>query len=90
MIGKIITLDNDSKYLILLENTLDNKKFVIGVKIISDKYTNDFKLFLEKKKDDSSIFEEIQDEELLKVIVNSYILDKMERYVWRKIERVLL
>lgn len=77
MIGKIVSLDNDEKYLMLLEENVENKKFLIGIKIVSAKYTNEFKLFLEKKKDDDILLEEIQDEELLKVLVNSYILDNL-------------
>lgn len=77
MIGKIITLENDRRYLMLLKETVDNKDFLIGVKIVDDKYTNEFKLFLEKKKESEMFLEEIQDEELLKVLVNSYILDNL-------------
>lgn len=77
MIGKIVSLDNNEKYLMLLEENIENKKFLIGIKIVSDKYTNEFKLFLENKKDDDILLEEIQDEELLKVLVNSYILDNL-------------
>lgn len=77
MIGKTITLDNEEKYLVILDNNVDNKHFLIGVKVVLDKYTNEFKLFLEKKKDDDILLEEIQDEELLKTLVNSYILDNL-------------
>jgi len=75
MIKNIVTLDNGDKYLLLLKNTLDNKTFFVGVKMILDKYTNEFKVFLEKQKDEEIFFEEINDEELLKTLVNDYILD---------------
>lgn len=77
MIGKTITLDNEDKYLVILENNVDNKYFLIGVKVVLDKYTNEFKLFLEKKKDEDILLEEIHDEELLRTLVNSYILDNL-------------
>lgn len=77
MIDKIITLKNEEKYYIFLDKTFENDKFYIGVKLLDEKLTNDFKVFLENKKNDEVFFELIEDEKLLKVIVNSYVLDNI-------------
>ena len=76
MLNKIVTLDNEERYLIILEKKVDDKNFLIGIKLQGDKYLNEFKLFLEKKIENVLSFEEIEDEELLKVLVNSYVLNK--------------
>ncbi len=78
MINKIVVLDNDDKYLIILNEKINNNSFLVGVKIVNEKYTNDFKLFLEKKKDNDIFLEEIEDEDLLKVIVNSFLLKNID------------
>lgn len=77
MIGKIVTLDNKEKYLIILEQKVNDDNFFIGNKIIDNNYTNEFKAFLEKKKENDLFLEEVVDDELLKVLVNSYVLNKL-------------
>lgn len=77
MIGKVITLDNEDKYLVLLNEKIDKDSFLVGVKIVDDKYTNVFKLFLEKHDKEEVYLEEIKDYELLKVIVNNYLLNNI-------------
>ena len=75
--NKIVTLENNEKYLILNKEIIDKKEFIIGIKIENEKYTNEFKFFIESKKNEEVLLEEIQDEELIKVIVNSYILNNI-------------
>lgn len=77
MINKMITLENNEKYLIILKETIDKDEFLVGVKIVDEKYTNEFKLFLEKNDKEDKILEEIKDEELLKVVVNNYLLNNI-------------
>ena len=77
MKNKIVTLDNEEKYLILEKEKIDDKEFLIGIKIINDKYFNEFKFFMENKKNDETYLEEIKDENLIKVIVDSYILSNI-------------
>ena len=77
MINKMITLENNEKYLIILKETIDKDEFLVGVKIVDKKYTNEFKLFLEKNDKEDKCLEEIKDEELLKVVVNNYLLNNI-------------
>lgn len=78
MIDKLITLDSGEKYLIILKETIDKDGFLVGVKIVNEKYTNEFKLFLEKQDKEEVYLEEIKDEELLKVVVNNYLLKNID------------
>ena len=75
--NKIVTLDNNDRYLILGRETIDTTSFLIGIKIVENKYINDFKLFAETKKNEDVYLEEIQDQELIKTVVNSYILSNI-------------
>ena len=75
--NKIVTLDNNDQYLILGRETIDTTSFLIGIKIVENKYINDFKLFAETKKNEDVYLEEIQDQELIKTVVNSYILSNI-------------
>lgn len=77
MINKIVTLDNDDKYLVFFETKYENNIFYVGVKIVDNKWNNDFKLFLEKKKDDDVYLELIDDSNFLKVLVNKYLLENV-------------
>lgn len=77
MINKLITLENNEKYLIILKETIDKDEFLVGVKIVDEKYTNEFKIFLEKNDKEDKFLEEIKDEELLKVVVNNYLLNNI-------------
>lgn len=77
MIEKIVTLENNEKYLMILNEIIDSKSFYLGIKIENEKYTNEFKLFLEKKKENQTFLEIIEDESLIKILVNSYILDNI-------------
>ena len=78
MIDKIITLDNNEKYFIIIEKKYENDLFYVGVRVFDDKWTNDFKLFLEKKNNNEVFLEVINDEKVLKVIVNSYLLESIK------------
>ena len=60
----------------ITENIKDNV-FLIGIRIEYEKYINDFKIFLEEIKNDKVILNIIEDEELIKVVVNAYLLDKI-------------
>lgn len=77
MINKIITLDNQEKYYIFLDKNFDNDKFYVGVKLLDGNWTNDFRVFLEKKKDNDIFLDLIEDEKILKVIVNNYLLENI-------------
>jgi len=77
MINKIITLENQEKYYLVLEKSFDNDKFYVGVKLLENKWTNEFKVFLEKKKDEDIFLELIDDEKILKVIVNDFLLENI-------------
>ena len=77
MLNKIITLDNQQKYYIILDKSFDSEKFYIGVKLIENRWINDFKVFLEKKTNDGVFFELIEDEKFLKIIVNDYLLENI-------------
>lgn len=77
MINKIITLENQEKYYLVLEKNFDNDKFYVGVKLLENKWTNEFKVFLEKKKDEDIFLELIDDEKILKVIVNDFLLENI-------------
>lgn len=79
MIGKIVELDNKEKYLIVLEQRINEDNFYIANKLVDDKYTNEFKAFLERKKENDIFLEEVVDEELLKVLVNSYVLNEINK-----------
>ena len=78
MIDKIITLKNDEKYFIFLEKVLEKDKFYIGVKLKEDKYTNIFKVFIERKIENDIFFEEVNDEKILKVFVDIYLLENIK------------
>lgn len=75
--NKIITLENKDKYLTITKVLIDNKEFVIGIKLVDEKYINEFKFFAEIKKNDEIFLEEITDEALIKIIANSYILSNI-------------
>ena len=75
--NKIITLENDEKYLIIAKENIDQNEFVIGIKIVEDKYVNEFKYFIETKKHDEIFLEEITDENIIKIIVDSYVLSNI-------------
>lgn len=74
--NKIITLDNNDKYLIITKTTLNNNEFFVGIKIINEKYHNEFKIFTSKTKNSEIYVEEIQDNNLIKLIVDNFILEK--------------
>lgn len=77
MLEKVITLDNGEKYFLILEKKYENDLFYVGVRIENDKWTNEFKLFLEHKKDNDILLECIDDENVLRVIVNAYLLNSI-------------
>ena len=75
--NKIVTLENNEQYLILSKEKIKDNVFLIGIRIENEKYINDFKIFLEEIKNDKVILNIIEDEELIKVVVNAYLLDKI-------------
>lgn len=78
MVDKIITMDDNEKYFIILAKEYENDLFYVGVRVFDDKWTNDFKLFLEKKNNNEVFLEIIDDEKVLKIIVNSYLLESIK------------
>lgn len=75
--NKIVTLENNEQYLILSKEKIKDNSFLIGIKIEDEKYINDFKIFLEETKNDKVYLSIIEDEELIKVVVNAYLLEKI-------------
>ena len=74
---KIVTLDNHNQFLIISEQKIENEKIAIGVKLKGTKYENDFCFFREIKKAQDIYFEKIEDEMLIKLIVNHYIVNNI-------------
>lgn len=74
MRDKIVTLENEEKFLIITEIKIKNEKFLVGVKVVDERYENDFRFFVENNKNGEKFLEEIKDESLIKLIVDKYIL----------------
>lgn len=77
MENKIITLDNNEQYFILTKEKIEENTFLIGIKIENDKYLNEFKIFLEETKNDKTNLTILDDEDLIKVIINAYLLERI-------------
>ena len=76
MVDKIITLNNQKKYLILDETTIDNKKYYFGIRLENNEPTNNYLYFEEI---DNNNLKPIIDENLKEILLTSFTINYINK-----------
>ncbi len=76
LVDKIITLNNQRKYLILDETTIENKRYYLGLRIENDEPTNNYLYFEEK---DNNNLKPIIDEEIKEILLTAFTINYIDK-----------
>ena len=77
--GQIITLDDNEKYLLLLDTIQEGHKFFYANKLTADeKNTSDFEIFEETIEDGDTYMEIVEDDEVKEFLVKVFTVDLMD------------
>lgn len=74
--SKIVKLESGEKFLLFKIFKIQNEKFIAGVKIEDNKYINDFHIFIENNKNGEKYLEEITDPNIIKLIIDNFIINE--------------
>ena len=78
-IGQIITLDDNEKYLLLLDTIQEGHKFFYANKLNqNEENTNDYEIFEEVKEDNDTFMEIVEDEEVKNFLINVFTVDMID------------
>ena len=76
MVDKIITLNNQKKYLILDETIIDNKKYYLSLRLENDEPTNNYLYFEEIDNDN---LKPIIDEKMKDILLTSFTINYVDK-----------
>lgn len=77
--GQIITLEDNEKYLLLLDTVQEEHKFFYANKLSDDeKTTNIYEIFEETQEDGNTYMELVEDEEIKKFLINVFTIDMVD------------
>lgn len=77
--GQIITLEDNEKYLLLLDTVQEGHKFFYANKLTADeKTTSEYEIFEETIEDDSSYMDVVEDKEVKEFLLKVFTVDMME------------
>lgn len=77
--GQIITLEDNEKYLLLLDTVQEGHKFFYANKLTADeKTTSEFEIFEETIEDDGSYMDVVEDKEVKEFLLKVFTVDMME------------
>lgn len=84
MVDKIITLDNNKKYIILDETLLDNTKYYFGLRLDDNNEPTNYYLYFEETKDNKDIYlKPIENEEIKNILLTSFTINYLDKvYDW--------
>ena len=74
-VNKIVTLETNEKFLIISDIKIKNERFLMGVRVNEGKYENDFRIFTENIKNNERYLEELVDQDLIRLIVDTYVIE---------------
>ena len=78
-IGKIVTLEDNDKYLLLMETTQEGHKFYYANKLTDDeKTTSEYEIFEQTSEDGTDYLELVLDEEIKEFITQVFTIDMLE------------
>ena len=77
--GQIITLDDNEKYLLLLDTIQEGHKFFYANKLTEDeKNTSEYEIFEETTEDGDTYMEIVEDDEVKEFLVNVFTVDMID------------
>lgn len=77
--GQIITLEDNEKYLLLLDTVQEGQKFFYANKLTADeKTTSEYEIFEETIEDDGSYMDVVEDKEVKEFLLKVFTVDMME------------
>lgn len=77
--GQIITLEDNEKYLLLLETTQEDHKFFYANKLtIDEKTTSEYEIFEEITYEDGTYMDIVDDQEVKEFLMKVFTVDMME------------
>lgn len=80
MVDKIITLDNDKKYVILDETILEKKQYYFGLRLDgNEEPTNNYLFFQEYKEDDNTFLVPINDKNMKGLLLTAFTINFLDK-----------
>ena len=80
MVDKIIELENDRKYVILDETSLNNVKYYFGLRLSeSEEPTNNYLFFEESKEGNNTFLAPIEDEDMKGLLLTSFTVNFLDK-----------
>lgn len=77
--GQIITLEDNEKYLLLLDTVQEGHKFFYANKLTADeKTTSEYEIFEETIEDDGSYMDVVEDKGVKEFLLKVFTVDMME------------
>ena len=76
MVDKIVTLNNQKKYLILDETTIDDKKYYLGLRIEDNKPTNNYLYFEEI---DNNSLKSVKNEAIKEILLTAFTINYVDK-----------
>ena len=77
--GQIITLEDNEKYLLLLDTVQEGHTFFYANKLTADeKTTSEYEIFEETIEDDGSYMDVVEDKEVKEFLLKVFTVDMME------------
>lgn len=78
--GQVVTLDDNEKYLLLLDTTQEGHKFFYANKLDDkENTTSEYEVFEETVEGDDTYLETVEDEEIKKFLVSVFTVDLLEQ-----------
>ena len=78
-IGKIVTLEDNEKYLLLMETNQEGHKFYYANKLTDDeKTTSEYEIFEQTTEDGTDYLEIVLDEEIKEFLTQVFTIDMLE------------
>lgn len=80
--NEIIELENNTSYLLLLNNELDNENYFLAVRLEeNDTPTQDYIVLKEIKENEDSYIQKVNDPFILSKLITEYYLDLEEDFI---------
>ncbi len=77
--GQIVTLEDNEKYLLLMDSVQEGHKFFYANKLTNDeKTTSEYELFEETKEDDGTYLNIIDDDEIREFLITVFTSDLLD------------
>ncbi len=80
MVDKIVKLENDAKYVLLDETTIDNVKYYLGLRLDEKNEPTDKYLYFEEKKEEKQMFlKPIKDDKVKDLLLTSFTINYLDK-----------